>query len=59
MQICWGDARMTADGITFGLNTDVQAITKTATGLQLTADNFGRRADLVISSAGRIPNADG
>lgn len=51
-------AAMTADGITFDLNTDVQAITKTATGLQLTADNFELTTDLVISSAGRIPNAD-
>ncbi|MCT4456976.1 NAD(P)/FAD-dependent oxidoreductase [Lactiplantibacillus paraplantarum] len=51
-------AAMTADGVTFDLNTDIHAITKTATGLQLTADDFELTTDLVISSAGRIPNAD-
>ena len=51
-------AAMTADGVTFDLNTDLQAIEQTDAGLQLTAPNFELTTDLVISSAGRIPNAD-
>lgn len=51
-------AAMTADGVTFNLNTDLQAIEQTDAGLQLTAPDFELTTDLVISSAGRIPNAD-
>lgn len=51
-------ATMTADGVTFDLNTNLQAIEQTDDGLQLTAPDFELTTDLVISSAGRIPNAD-
>ena len=52
-------ANLTAQGITFDLNVDLKQITKTAAGLQLTDDHdFALTTDLVICSAGRIPNDD-
>ncbi|WP_137625473.1 dihydrolipoyl dehydrogenase family protein [Lactiplantibacillus pingfangensis] len=56
------DALMTnlrAQGITFDLNVELKQLTKTDAGLQLSDENgFNLTTDLVICSAGRLPNAD-
>jgi len=50
---------LTAEGITFDLDTDLQEIRHEDDGLHLKAANaYELTTDLVISSAGRIPNAD-
>ena len=52
-------ANLTDQGVTFDLNVDLKQITQAADGLHLTADDdFELTTDLVVCSAGRIPNAD-
>ncbi len=50
---------LTKTGVTFDLNTDLQSIERAADGLHLkAADGFELVTDLVICSAGRLPNDD-
>jgi len=52
-------ANLTDQGVTFDLNVDLKQITQAADGLHLTTDDdFELTTDLVVCSAGRIPNAD-
>ncbi|ETY75388.1 glutathione reductase [Lactiplantibacillus fabifermentans T30PCM01] len=51
-------ANLTAQGVVFDLGVDLTAITKAADGLHLQAPDFDLTTDLVISAAGRLPNAD-
>lgn len=52
-------ANLTTQGGTFDLDVDLKQITKTATGLTLSdGQGFKLDTDLVICSAGRLPNDD-
>lgn len=52
-------ANLTAKGVSFELNVDLKKITQADDGLHLTDNQgFDLTTDLVICSAGRVPNAD-